>query len=371
MMRLAKNFISIVLITILLFLACDFIVSHLGFSPDRKNNSTTAACAAHSVYRHDLKPNLDIISPWGPITSRLCTNQFGFKVACNHAGEIRKDFDIAFIGDSFTESIGTTYEASFVGLYAQKHPGIAVANFGVRGYSASNYWKKIEFLLNNGFTFKHLVVLPDISDIADESAYRDEKHNAVVENSKHSSSREEKEGSGEEKTNEKNKFHKFLMQHLKFTWYINGLIYDYFYFDDEVVFKKLIAYPPAEWTRNIDSPYFGKEGALFGIQKNLEYMRNLKKLLDERNIKMTIIVYPWPTQLFLENRSHLGVQIWKDFCIKEDCYNFIDTNPYFFDEIEKSSKREVIKKYYIHGDIHFNEEGNKIMFKIINTHLKL
>ena len=365
-MRLTKNFISIVLITTLLFLVCDFILSHLGFSLNRKNNSTTAACAAHPVYRHDLKQNLDIISPWGPITSRLCTNQFGFKVACNRAGEMRKDFDIAFIGDSFTESIGTTYESSFVGLYAQKHPDIAVANFGVRGYSASNYWKKIEFLLNNGFTFKHLVVLPDISDIADESSYIDENNDAIAENIKHN-------GNGEEETNENkaNLLHRVLMRHFKFSWYINCLIYDYFHFDDEAVFKKLIEYQPAEWTRNIDSPHFGKAGVLGAIQKNLEYMRNMKKMLDERNIKMTIAVYPWPTQLFLENRSHLGVKIWKDFCIKEDCYNFIDANPCFFDEIQKSSKREVIKKYYIHGDIHFNEEGNKIMFEIINTHFKM
>ena len=278
---------------------------------------------------------------------------------------MRKNFDVAFIGDSFTESIGTTYEDSFVGLYAQKHPDISVANFGVRGYSASHYWKKIEFLLNNGFTFKHLVVLPDISDIADEYLM-DKKNAATTDNMQHN-------GSGEEKTNTENDnvFHGILMKYFKFTWYINCRVYDYFYFDDEAAFKKLVEYPPAEWTWKPESPYFGKEGTWFGIRKNLEYMQHLKKLLDKYNIKMTIVVYPWPTQLFIGNRSHLGVQIWKDFCIKEDCYNFIDANPVFFDEIQKSSKKEVIKKYYINGDSHFNEEGNKIMFDIINMHVKL
>jgi hypothetical protein len=155
-----------------------------------------------------------------------------------------------------------------------------------------------------------------------------------------------------------------------FTWYINNRLYEYFS-DDETVLKNVVEHPAAAWTLNIDSPHFGKEGARGGIRKNLEYMRNLKHLLDKRNIKMTIIVYPWPTQLFFENESHLGVTIWKDFCIKEDCYNFIDVNKYFFDEIQKSSEREVIKKYYIRGDVHFNEEGNKKLFEIINTHLKL
>jgi hypothetical protein len=226
--------------------------------------------------------------------------------------ETRKDFDVAFIGDSFTESIGTTYEDSFVGLYAREHSEIAVVNFGVRGYSASSYLKKIEFLLNNGFTFKHLVVLPDISDIREEAVAADDN-------------------TGEEKLNSVNVnfFHNILMKHFKFTWYINCYIYDYL--DEEAEFKNVIENSMAEWTRNIDSSRYGKEGVLGAIRKNLEYMRNLKQLLDKRNIKMTVVVYPWPTQLFLEERSHLGMQIWKDFCIKEACYNFIDVNPYFFD----------------------------------------
>ena len=367
-MRQVKNIASIVLITIVLFLLCDFTLSHLGFTPHRKHNSTTAACYVHPVYHYDLKPNLDIFSPWGPITSRLCTNSFGFRVACSSAGETRKDFDLAFIGDSFTESIGTTYEDSFVGLYAQTHPQLAVVNLGVRGYSATHYWKKIEFLLRNGFTFKHIVVLPDLSDISDEASLAvDEKSDASVVQAGASEDTHEK--AAKVAIQDENFFHKILKTHFKFTWYMNSRIYDYFYIDDDAVFKKLVEYPPGEWTRNIESPNFGKEGVRGAIQKNLTKMRKLKQLLDTHNIRMTIVVYPWPTQLFFENASHLGMQIWKDFCAKEACYNFIDANPYFFDEIERSSRRAVIEKYYIRGDIHFNTEGNKKLFEAINAQL--
>ena len=35
---------------------------------------------------------------------------------------------------------------------------------------------------------------------------------------------------------------------------------------------------------------------------------------------------------------------------------------FFFDEIESSKdKKLVIKKYYIEGDVHFNEAGNKVV----------
>jgi len=371
-------------------LAFDFILSYLGFNPNKKSTPQfTVPGIAHPVYHHDLKKNLDIFAYWGPLKYRLCTNQFGFKVSCNNAKETRKDFDVAFIGDSFTEAIGMTYEDSFVGLYAQKHSGIAVANFGVVSYSPSIYWKKIEFLLQNGFTFKHLVVLPDISDIRDEALFYiiDERSESIVdniykkqsfienENEKYSASENETRNTNEEENSRnKNFFHTILMKYFKFTWYINCMFYDYITIEtDEAIFNTfayVIEMPDSEWTRSIDSSYFGKGGVLNGIQKNLEYMRNLKQLLDKHNIKMTIVVYPWPAQLFFEDREHLGMQIWKDFCIKEGCHNFIDANPFFFDEIQKSSKLQVIKKYYIPGDFHFNKKGNKTMFEIINTHFK-
>jgi hypothetical protein len=148
------------------------------------------------------------------------------------------------------------------------------------------------------------------------------------------------------------------------------MIYDYF-FDDEIeIIKRAIENRDASWTRDIDSSHFGEEGVEGGIRKNLQYMSELKRVLDRHNIKMTVVVYPWPAQLFFEDASHRGVQLWKDFCIKEDCYNFIDANQFFFDEIQKSSKFEVIQKYYIPGDIHFNEEGNRAMFAIIDKHFK-
>jgi hypothetical protein len=364
MIKFIKNFTTIVFITIIFFLAFDLTLSRLGFNVDyllnNKRWNSEIKGIAHPIYHHDLKNNLNMTDIWGQIKYKLCTNEFGFKVSCNHGQEKRKDFDIAFIGDSFTESVGITYEDSFVGLYAQKHPDITVANLGVSSYSPIIYWKKIEFLLNNGFTFKHIVVMPDISDIQDEALYYelDEKNGVVVGNIEHGTARINKVT---------NSFHRILMNNFTYTWYINCKLYDYFRDESEDNKRKDAV---DKWTRDIDSPYFGKGGVLDGIQKSLKYTHKLKQLLDKHNIKISIIVYPWPGQLLFEDESHLGVQIWKDFCMQENCYNFIDLNKVLFGEIQKTSKLEVIKKYYIHGDVHFNEEGNKIMFETINTHLK-
>lgn len=61
------------------------------------------------------------------------------------------------------------YEESFAGRFAAKHPEYKVANLGVASYSPSIYFKKVEHLLSRGYTFRHVVVLPDISDIWDEN----------------------------------------------------------------------------------------------------------------------------------------------------------------------------------------------------------
>ena len=382
-MKLLKNCVLIVSITIALFLACDFTLSRLGVTPEyfahknrRFNMDDPSRGVAHPVYHHDLKQNLNIIDAWGPIKYQLCTNEFGFKVSCSKEKESRKNFDVAFIGDSFTEAIGVPYEESFVGLYAQKHPGIAVANFGVSSYSASIFFKKIEFLLNNGFMFKHLVVLPDISDVRDEAVWYafDEKTGAIIDNPERASIEAYNKSSEEHDKGKKveNSFHRMLMRHFQYTWHINCLIYDYF--DDDGTGEKSVSkqheFPLSKWTQDIDSPHFGKEGVPGGIQKNLKYMRKLKQLLDTHKIKMTLVVYPWPTQVFFDKELHLGVQIWKNFCIEEACDAFIDANPFFFDEARKTSKKDVIKKYYIHGDVHFNKEGNKAMFEIIDSRFK-
>ena len=48
----------------------------------------------------------------------LCTNNHGFKSKCNQIDN--KDYEFAFIGDSFTEGTPIEYEDSFVGIFAKE-----------------------------------------------------------------------------------------------------------------------------------------------------------------------------------------------------------------------------------------------------------
>ena len=51
-----------------------------------------------------------------------------------------------------------------------------------------------------------------------------------------------------------------------------------------------------------------------------------------------------------------------DFC-ENRCEFFFNNFPDFFEEINKSNKKDVISKYYIKGDVHFNSLGNEKLYK--------
>jgi hypothetical protein len=102
------------------------------------------------------------------------------------------------------------------------------------------------------------------------------------------------------------------------------------------------------------------------IKEQVETMNQLYELLKKNNIKLSIVVYPWPQTILYDKRENLMKTTWENFC-KNKCANFINTFPLFMndddddDDDEKSKKNLIIKKYYQLGDIHFNTAGHKLI----------
>ena len=104
----------------------------------------------------------------GTITYTFCTNSYGFRSKCNSVEH--KKYDVAFIGDSFTEGVGLNYEDTFVGIIenlTQKK----ILNLGIVSSSPSLYLKDLNYILNEGIHFDDLIVAMDLSDIYDELSY--------------------------------------------------------------------------------------------------------------------------------------------------------------------------------------------------------
>lgn len=334
-------------------------------------------------YDHDLRKNLKIFER-GKV---LYTNNYGFK---NKDGSKlkAKDIDIAFIGDSFTEGIAIKHEDTFVGIFESKTQK-NIINLGVSSYSPSIYYEKIKFYLEKGFSFKEVIVFIDISDIQDEAAYYIEDEHGYIHTRKVGTvsrlkrnlhilltdfpliytavvqikiflSKDIKNLFVNRDNNSfdhiKPSYKRISLSQKKlsnFERYNELLIYDYYnvgLYD----FK----YSRSFWTYYKDDTPYEPLGIDGGIQRSLNKLNDLYNLLKSKNIKLSIGIHPWPGQILYDQRESKQVKIWKDFC-KNKCNNFFNMFDFFFDEIElMGNKKLVIKKYYIDGDVHFNETGN-------------
>lgn len=353
-------------ITLALFLLVDLIASAL--MPQALVNifgESSLIRISNPVYHHDLQPNVDAQVRWGQLTHRLCTDASGFKSPCDVSEELKqnKTFDVAFIGDSFTEGMGYPYEQTFVGLYAAAHPNLRVANLAVSSYSPSVYLKKVEYLLSHGYTFKTLVVLPDISDIQDEAIYYRPTNDVVA----------DKEYNGH-LLNAARRFQETVGKYFSMTATTLMKITkdaERFYgkMTGRIVKKPKTPYPDhprAHWTFTPDSDEYGDMGVEGGVQQALEAMRQLKALLDTHHIKLVVAAYPWDTQLKHGEVNHRGASLWRDFCAQQHCAAFIDLNPQFFSEAKRLGLEGFKTQYQIPGDTHFNESGNKLLFQTLN-----
>lgn len=350
----------------ILFFAGDFLLTRyiLDVDGDVDFNVEKQYRIQHPYYNHTLLENYDGYGKWGAEKYRVCTDALGMKTSCNRSDEINKHYDIAFIGDSFTEAIGMPYEKSFVGMYAQNNQGIRVANLGVSSYSPVIYLKKTEWFLKQGIHFDHMVVFIDISDIQDEaSSYYKELENGSI---KSTAGIQEIPGvnrSGMMAVKNFVRRHFYLFT----TMYKNS--------------AKLIRPTPSEapkqegifdlqrsrWTYDSQSEGYGELGVQGGIDKAVDYMDRLHDLLERHDIRLSVGVYPWPAQLKeLENSSAINLQsrIWQEFCL-DKCEYFIDLFPKFAELVANKGAESVYHDHYIAGDVHFNEKGNALIFSAL------
>ena len=313
---------------------------------------------SHPEYNHDLRPNIDVTTTWGGKSYRLCTNQYGFRSACGEKNTKlnNKHINIGFIGDSFTEGIGVEYEESFFGMFKKARSDLTMVNLAAVSYSPSIYLKKVEYLLSKGFTFDHLVVFADISDIQDEGREYEIRNNVVV-----------------QKEADSDFFYRMKM-HL--TYYLGDIFPFTFHFIDQVnrvwkgtgkesytekEFNEIIN-QRSRWTFDQQLGGYGSKGVEGAILQATDTMSKLEALLKENKIRFSLAVYPWTTQLKYGVENHRGITIWKQFS-KLKGLNFIDINKYFFKEVKEYGLDFVLDEYFIKGDVHFNQKGHALVFK--------
>ena len=119
---------------------------------------------------------------------------------------------------------------------------------------------------------------------------------------------------------------------------------------DDVMFYRMTHIDRGFWT--FDEDKFNE--VKIGLLQSEKYLIKLFELLKENKIKSTLIVYPWPTQIFYGDKYHEFY--WKNFSKKNEI-NFLSV----YDKFQKENKRDFIFNNFIYGDIHWNLNGTTLV----------
>lgn len=310
----------------------------------------------HPIFHHTLAPKIQAFpTEWGPIQYSMTTNSLGFKDRTARNVPLRSTkYRILFMGDSFTQGPGLEYDKTFVGLIDEKvsSEGSEILNGAAVSYSPAIYYLKTQYLLKNvGLWFNHLVVCLDISDIQDEA------ENYSIENGKVISQES----------------------------LIKAWIYDYSMIPRNILhtsikIKNWINQDP-EFLRNDEDKYYGisltrslwtvneeiyRRYGKIGLTRARAHMDQLKKLVADFGISMTLVIYPWPDQIFHKDLDSLQVQFWKGWA-KQSGVKLVNLFPVFI-SLHEDPKR-IISQYYIQGDVHWNDRGHRLVAEELTREL--
>jgi hypothetical protein len=362
-----KIFLNILLFGFL-FITCDFIATfaYNKIIIKEKKFETGVFGARHDSFHHHLKKNFDMTDIFNQKKYKIITNSLGFRdKKIRNIEYVSNGRRLIFIGDSFTFGPMLDYEDTFVGkidkeMSANFHKFRIneVLNMGVPSYTPIIYYHKIKFFIDEGLEFSDLVVFIDISDIQNETNYY------YNENTKNVVSFTEP---NYYYIKIKHLIAQFLKDDFLVSYNILKFIYDfvspknkvktYKNEDEYIKFITSKSHKIDKWT--IDKDVYNEYAQ--GIKSALKYMKLLKSLCEKNNIKLTIAVYPWATQIYHKDLESKQVSIWKNFS-ETNNVNFINLFPIFINlKDDENDIMKKIKKYYIPYDVHFNKNANELI----------
>jgi hypothetical protein len=341
---------------IAIFLALDFAYSKLILQPEG------SARIADPLFHHTLAPNYHGFDRYGELRYRLVTNNLGFKDRAVRVVPTTPDTRrVLVIGDSFTEGIGLPFDDTFVGMLAragkERADSTDYLNAAVASYSPALYYRKIKYLLDNGYTFDEVVVLPDLSDVQEEATtyfcFDDHpKFRALCGNETYHPYISDRIGARLERSFALTDSLRLLIKFKLMAWTGGAKA-------EQLAPSARVGWSMANYDPGADCVPLGVEG---GIARAVENMQSLAELLAQRKIPLTVAVYPWPVSLVQDDPGKRWAAIWQNFCVT-NCRRFINIFPDFV--AAKNAHADWYERYYIVGDFHFSEVGHSVVFEAL------
>lgn len=319
-----------------------------------KNYFTVGVRSKNLYFHHSYEKNVTARARWGNTIYPLATNSLGFLDSQNRSIKLQPEGKrVIFLGDSFTEGLGLPFDKTFVGIISAQSGKkyIEVLNAAVASYSPKLYYLKMRYLLETlGLTCDEIVVFLDMSDVQDEIVYKKYvPENRELDRSLADSVR------------------MYAIRHSvignltdRFVMYLENRLGEQLDIVDEEMQKIRSNYVNYEdslyersgWYSEGNYPLWGREGSALATH----YMTELVKLCRSHNVKVTLVVYPWPRQVVENVADNFHVLYWRQFS-QEQNIQFINYYPLFM----PTDPGNLLDRYFLPSDIHFNEAGHALI----------
>jgi hypothetical protein len=348
---------TFILFTVGIIVLLDFLSAQI-FIPEDYNSFR----GPNPYFHHGLLPNQAAKNKWGDKVFSIYTNSLGFKdQQCRQVKTISHKKRILFIGDSFTEGVGMTWEESFVGILDRAFSGIEILNASTVSYSPKLYYLKIRYLIENlSFQFDELYVCIDNSDVMDEITYQSF--------SPYPDNRMKKTGY---------KLRNYLFEN-SYIFYTganhinkrkrNTIAESWNPFSGAAIVDESAAQDEDFITATLDWSYIPEKYNKWGIEGLELAARNMNFLVDlckSNDIKVNVVIYPWPNLIQRKDLNNVQVKFWESFCEKSNI-RLVNLYPDF---IPFQNETVIINRYFIPGDVHWNEEGNAFVAELLLDHI--
>jgi len=304
-----------------------------------------------AYYHHDLPRNISGTKVWGDRTYPVFTNSLGFiDRQVRFVPLAAPGKRLLLLGDSFTEGVGHPFDETFAGILSRslEGQGVEVLNAAVTSYSPKLYYLKARYLLEvAGLRFDDLLVAIDISDIQDEVV-----HDEFIPAGDFGISRSYLLNRIDSLLNRISlSYHGLRTLVGRSPGVSRGLL------SADVDVEKVLANWDRDRDRWTDDQDVYRAWGAEGLRLAAEQMRQLAGLCREHQVRLTIVVYPWPRQVLAGDLDSLQSRFWREFCVQQDL-GFIDLFPDF---IQPGHAEQMLGRHFIPGDVHCNAAGHRLV----------
>jgi len=357
-----------------LFLALDWCGTYLMHRRTGPVAMTAPCRVADPALHHAMKPNCHFVAHWGHDSFDYFTNSLGFRDESIRTVPLTDPRPrILLLGDSFTEG-ETAWRDGFVSKMAVQLPQYDFLNGGGPSYSPSVHLNLVRRLLDQGVQFDEVIVFLGTFDVFNEaSLYRDANGGAELAGPEHQRWNISRYA----------KVRFAIARNLMITnrlveaterFLVNHGLYHLTtdQWGDEFDLE------PVAWTyRPVDEtdPHpagFAPLGVERGLAKETAKMTLLWQELQKRNIPLSVVVYPYPSQLVHDSAESRHVRMWRDWCAGK-CKRFVTLFPEFFDVKDDCPRGEAgcwYLSHFIFGDMHYNAKGNALVARVVAESLE-